>query len=93
MIGGADNAAARARQQTNADGFFVTRAQQNYIEVSYLCGFLKLKKYDRIDLFWGRCVDIERDLIRSFAFIQGFMFSMILYIIFYSGDQTYTGNI
>ena len=65
----------------------------NYQEEVYMCGLFKLKKYDRIDLFWGRIKDVERDLIRSFAFIQAFMIGIVCFILLKSDDQTYTGNI
>ena len=42
---------------------------RNYVEKTYFCGMIKLRQYDRIDLFWGKFKNVERDFLRAHAFI------------------------
>jgi hypothetical protein len=44
-------------------------------------GFAKLRKYERIDLFWGRMLDVDRDMLYMHGFIMGLTAMMWLYII------------
>ena len=59
----------------------IPAAMRNYEERDVLCGFARLRKYDRIDLFWGLFKEVERDLLRSHFFVFILMALMITYII------------
>ena len=41
----------------NDDGMIIPEGMNNYEERTILRGFAKLRKYDRIDLFWGYVKD------------------------------------
>ena len=56
-------------------------AMRNYEERDILCGFARLRKYDRIDLFWGAYKGVERDMIRSHLFAFSLMAMMVTYIL------------
>lgn len=54
LIGGNENRPAGGRQPNiNEDGMIVPFSMRNYRERTVMGGFIKLRKYDRIDLFWG----------------------------------------
>ena len=77
----------------NADGFNIPLAMRNYQERTILRGFITLKAYERIDLFWGYFKDVERDFLYSHLFIMSLTLLMMLIILMQSGDETYRGNI
>ena len=67
---------------------------QNYTERDILGGFARLRRYERIDLCWGKFKDVDRDFIvyNSFVFLTAV--GILLYVVLLSSaQQTYTGNI
>ena len=68
---------------------------RNYQERKIWCGFAKLRKYDRVDLFWGLFKNVERDMVRVHALVGGLTLIMIVYILASTDydKQQYAGNI
>ena len=96
LLGNIDGGAARAAAGPNmsAEGFNIPVSMRNYQEREVMGGFAKLRKYERIDLFWGRMLDVDRDMLYMHGFIMGLTAMMWLYIIGTSYQQTsYIGNI
>ena len=96
LLGNIDGAARQGAGGPNvsAEGFNIPISMRNYQEREILRGFAKLRKYERIDLFWGRMLDVDRDMLYMHGFIMGLTFMMYLYIIGTSYQQTsYIGNI
>ena len=56
---------------------------------------MTLKRYERVDLFWGRIKDVERDFLYAHAFVAMLMFSTLIYFAVQGAvtDQKYLGNI
>ena len=59
-------------------------AMRNYQEREILGGLIKLRKYDRVDLFYGYFKDVERDFIYSHLFILMLAFLVFVYILLQS---------
>ena len=101
LIGGNDpllnpNAANRRRNAViNEDGFIVPPAMRNYVERNVCFGCIRLRKFERVDLFWGRIKDVERDFIYAHLFVIGTMLAILVYCIVHGAtqDQKYFGNI
>lgn len=95
--GAGGDRAARRRRGAGIDehGMMAPPAMENYREHDIMWGFAKLKKYDRIDLFWGHFKNVERDLIRAHFFMGGLMMIILVYIIVSSinDKQKNAGNI
>ena len=85
MIGG-DNmfegAANRRGQFINEDGMIVPASMRNYQEKVYLFGFLKLRRYDKIDLFWGYLNNQQRDLVYMHLMVLSFTVLIFAYVLF-----------
>ena len=77
----------------NQDGMAVPIAMRNYRERSILRGFITLKAYERVDLFWGYFKDVERDFIYSHIFVMGLTLLVVFTIAVQSSDERYHGNI
>ena len=95
LLGNIDGGArAPAGAAISAEGFVVPASMRHYQEREIMYGFAKLRKYERIDLFWGRMKDVDRDMIYMHGFIMGLTFLIFLYIIGTSSQQeAYVGNI
>mmetsp|Transcript_18116 Transcript_18116/g.30943 ORF Transcript_18116/g.30943 Transcript_18116/m.30943 type:complete len:101 (+) Transcript_18116:651-953(+) len=72
-LGEAPNNQGRRQANRNADGMIVPAAMRNYQERDVLGGMMRLRSYERIDLFWGYFKDVERDFIiyNAFIFLMG----------------------
>ena len=83
------------RRLLNDDGFIVPPPMRNYQERDILCGFIKLTRYDRMDLFWGRIKDVERDFIYAHLFVMSMMLIILIYVLVHSANETqkFYGNI
>ena len=93
LIGGGGER-PRAGDFRNEEGVLVPVAMRNYQERNVLGGFIKLRRYERIDLFWGRIKDVERDFIFAHLYIFMMMTLILLYTLYASsGEQKFYGNI
>lgn len=77
----------------NEHGMIVPVSMRNYQERDVLMGFIRLRKYDNMDLFWGLIKDTPRDLVYMHLtvlaialFILGFCISTRDQQIKYSGN-------
>ena len=62
---------------------------RNYQEKELFGGLIKLRKYDRVDLFYGYFKDVERDFLYSHLFVMGLAFVVFVYILLQSmGDHS-----
>jgi hypothetical protein len=66
---------------------------RNYREKTILCGCIKLRKYNKIDLCRGYFKNVERDFIYTIFFIFLIIFLIIIYAVGSENETEYYGNI
>jgi hypothetical protein len=54
---------------------------RNFREKTILYGFIKLKRYERVDIFWGYFKDVEKDLLYAHFFIGGMALLIFIYVL------------
>ena len=78
----------------NEDGMIVPASMRNYVERTLLFGFIKLRKYDKIDLFWGYLQNQQRDLVYMHLMVMSFTLMIFAYVLMTDNEQTgFNGNI
>ena len=70
-----------------ADGLIIPMQMRNYQEREIMKGFIKLRKYNRMDIFWGKFKDVERDLVYLNCFVLGMMLLIIFFILIQTSHQ------
>ena len=95
LVGGAAIRGNRRGPPRNADGFIIPVAMRNYNERDILCGLITLRSFNRVDLFWGRIKDVERDFLYAHIYTFGMMIIILIYTLTQVNweGQKYTGNI
>lgn len=81
------------RNNVNADGFFIPQGMRNYQEQVVLGGLVTFKACNRMDLFWGRAKDLERDFVYLHLFVIGWALLLLVYVLIRGGEESkYKGN-
>lgn len=78
----------------NQHGMIVPISMRNYQERDVLRGFIRLRKYDNMDLFWGLMKDIPRDLVYMHLTVLTIALFILWFCISTRDEQIkYSGNI
>jgi len=70
----------------NEEGMIIPISMRNYQERTILGGFIRLRKYERMDLFWGYLENQERDLIYLHLLIAGMTLLIFAFVVFTSNQ-------